>query len=105
MTGWWGTQHAGWIWPPGHSAPRLSSVLRTPPLCRCAERPSNQILHVLVIAPVFVIADLIRNPVVAWQWIPEDRAKRRAHSRSRPLHPAEGLPLPPLGDVGVDEKA
>ena len=103
MTGWWGTQHAGWIWPPGHSAPRLSSVLRTPPLCRCAERPSNQILHVLVIAPVFVIADLIRNPVVVWHWIPDvetpdlirgrddkldvrdDNTKGGGHSRSHPL--------------------
>ena len=39
------SQPEGWIWPLGHSAPRLSPVLRTPPLCRCAEYPSDQIVQ------------------------------------------------------------
>ena len=59
-------RHAVWIRPARHSAPRLSSVLRTPPLCRCAERPISLILHTGV-----VIAGLTRNPVVVWHWIPD----------------------------------
>ena len=43
-------------WPPArHWA--LSSSLRGVPFCHCKELP-------------FVIADLIRNPVAAWHWIP-----------------------------------
>ena len=36
-------QHSGWIRLAGHSALRLSPGLRPPPLCRCAERPTNLI--------------------------------------------------------------
>ena len=36
---WFGTR------PTAHSAPRLSSALRAPPLCRCAERTADLILR------------------------------------------------------------
>jgi hypothetical protein len=85
-------RNVGRIRPLGHSAPRLSPGLRALPLCRCAERPGNQILPAGLVrelhTPLTRLAegDAVRG--VAWTWgFAKSRRRPQAggHSRSLPL--------------------